>query len=74
MWSTFWLVIQIVFTLLPRVLEAIKEERNKQKGRDEVIEAVLNRFDDVEKRAEKARNDATDRLDDGLPDDRFRRD
>lgn len=74
MWSTFWLIAQIVFTLLPRILEAIKTEKDKQRGRDEILEAVLKRFEDVEKRAEDARTATSDDLVGGLPDPRFRRD
>lgn len=68
-WSAIWLIAQVVFGLLPQILAAIKEEKQKQTGRDEIVKAVLGKFKDVSDRAEKARADARAKLDSGLSDD-----
>lgn len=73
-WSTLWLIIQIAFKLFPRILRAIEDEKKKQLGRDEVVQAVLNRFQDVQDRAENARDSARADIDAGLRNDEFKRD
>lgn len=73
-WSIFWLMVRVVFTLAPAIWNAIREEQQKQSGRDEIVKAVLERFRDVQKDAEKHRDDARARIDDGVRDDQFFRD
>lgn len=68
------MVLKVVFTLLPEILKAIKEENQKQVGRDQVFQAVMKRFEDVNKRAEDARKSASNAVDNGLSDDEYRRD
>lgn len=73
-WSTTWLIIQIAFKLLPRILRAIRDEKQKQLGRDEIVQAVLDRFQDVEDRVGSARNTARNDIDAGLRNDKYKRD
>jgi hypothetical protein len=56
--STAWLIIQVALTLLPKIIAMVQEEKSKQVGRDEIVKAVLKRFEDVETRAKAARDAA----------------
>lgn len=73
-WSTLLLAIRIVFELVPDILSHIKEEQQKQLGRDEIAKAVVKRFKDVSKRAEDARAAARDDIANGVSRDRHQRD
>ncbi len=72
--STFWLILRVVFGLLPQIIEMIDEEKDKQAGRDEVVRAVLKRLKNVSDRAKDARADARRDIDAGVRDDEFQRD
>lgn len=73
-WATFWLILRVVFGLLPQIIEMIDEEKDKQAGRDEVVRAVLKRLKNVSDRAKDARADARRDIDAGVRDDEFQRD
>lgn len=73
-WTTIFMVVRILFTLLPAIWNAIREEQQKQSGREETVKAVLERFKDVKQAAKEHRDAARDRVDSGMHDDRFRRD
>lgn len=73
-WSTAWLIIQVVLSLLPKIISYIEAEKQKQVGRDEVLQAVLERFEDVNERADKARDAARSDVANGVHNDQFRRD
>lgn len=72
--STAWLIIQVALTLLPKIISMVQEEQSRQTGRDQIVKAVLKRFEDVEARAKAARDAAASDLGRGVRDDEFKRD
>lgn len=62
------MTLKVLVGLISTIVIAVREEQQKQTGRDEIVKAVLKRFKDVAARAEKHRVDAANRIDsDGLP-------
>lgn len=72
--TTAWLIIQVMVSLIPKIVAMLEEEKSKQVGRDEIVKAVLKRFEDVEARAKAARDTAADNFDNGVRDNQFQRD
>lgn len=73
-WSLIWLIVRIVFSLLPQIIQEIRDEEKKQTGRDQIVQAVLKRFEDVKERLNKSRDAARDAYDNGVRNDEFKRD
>jgi len=72
--STAWLIIKVVFGLLPSIIAAVREESVRQAGRDQVVDAVLERFKNVRTQAQQNRDNARDDIDAGVRNERYRRD
>lgn len=72
--STAWLIIKVALALLPKIIAMIEEEKHKQVGRDEIVDAVVKRFEDVEARAKAARDNAAANINNGVRNNQFQRD
>lgn len=72
--STAWLIIKVALALLPKIITMIEEEKHKQVGRDEIVDAVVKRFEDVEARAKAARDNAAANINNGVRNNQFQRD
>lgn len=75
--ATFLVVVRVLFKLLPMVIQFYREEQQKGIGREEMVDAIVERFQNVRDRAKKARDDArADIATNGgeVPDNKFLRD
>ena len=43
----WWLVLKVLWTLIPAIIRAVKEQRIKEAAADEVVEALHNRIEEA---------------------------
>lgn len=46
---SWWLVLKILWTLIPAIISAVKEQRIKRAANDEIIEALYKRIEAARK-------------------------